>query len=337
MNGVSDPNAPGRRQWLMLGAAWSCGLTTSGSTLANAPDIPRIGVIYPGPASDPGISHDLFRQGLREQGLVEGRSVRVEWRWDARAPEQLAAQVQELLRLPAALLVAGHTGATRAAMRLTRSVPIVMAVSADPVADGLVASLARPGGNVTGLSIMSPELAGRRLQLLKDTVPGLARVGMLLDPSARWREDLAESEAAARVLGLTVTPLHLGDPADLDAVFGRAREARVQAIVVSQSPTLSFHWQRIAELALAARLPAMSGSGDGHFARLGGLMNFGASIPASWHRAAHYVRRILQGAPPATLPIEQPSRFELVINRQTAERLGLTLPPHVLLRADQVV
>jgi putative ABC transport system substrate-binding protein len=325
-----------RRRVLQWSLGWPASATAVAAS-AQVAAVPRIGVIYPGPATEPGAPLAAFRQGLREQGYVENASILVDVRFDGRSPEVLVAQAQELLRLGCDLLVAGHVGSTRAASSLTKTVPIVMAVSGDPVADGLVASLARPGGNVTGLSIMSPELIGRRMQLLAEIVPGLVRVGLLLDTAARWKAELAEAERAAAALRLALTPLPVAHATEFDAAFAAARQARLQALVLGQSPLIAYGRERLAELALAARLPAISGSGDGHFARSGGLMNFGASLVASWHRAAHYVRRILQGAKPAELPIEQPRKFELVINRKTAARLGVTVPPHLMVLADEVI
>jgi putative ABC transport system substrate-binding protein len=213
-----------------------------------------------------------------------------------------------------------------------------MAVSADPVADGLVASLARPGGNLTGMSIMTPELTARRLQLLAEIVPGLSRVGLLLDTKApRWPTELQEHEAAARSLNLHLQPLKVDGVDDFPAAFEAARRSQLQAVLMVQSPQFVVHRARLAALAMAHRLPCVSGSGDAQFARAGGLMNYGANIAVSWQRAATHVQRILQGAKPAELPIEQPSRFELTVNARTAEALGLTLPPQVLLLADEVI
>ena len=326
-----------RRRWL-LGAGYSAVLGPFASAGRAQGAVPRVGVLYPTPPTiEPGNPLDRFRQGLRDLGLVEGRHLQLELRWDSRASEQVSRQVAELVALKVDVIVAGTTASAQVARRATTSVPIVMAVSADPVFDGLVATLARPGGNVTGMSIMSPEVTPKRLQLLAEVVPGLSRVGLLLDASfVRWKAELQEHEAAARVLGLGLIPAQVEAPEDFAPAIDAARRRQAQAMVLMQSVTFSSHRTRLAALALEHRLPSISGSGDGQFARAGGLMNYGASIPTSWYQAAHYVHRILQGARPSELPVRQPERFELAINQRTASALGLVIPQHLLLLADEV-
>jgi len=297
----------------------------------------RLGVLHPGPPRDgPGSPLDRFRQGLRELGLVEGREIRLEVRYDGMQPDRIPVQVAELLDHGVDLLVAGSTGAALAAQRATRTIPVVMAVSGDPVADGLVASLARPGGNITGMSIMSPELGARRLQLLGELLPRLQQVALLVDTvTSRAAAEAGEYEAAARPLGLRLVPLRVSAPADYAAAFQAARRADAQAMVLVQSVQFAIHRSDLAALALAHQMPTLSGSGDGSFTRAGGLMNYGASIAGSWHRAASFVRRILDGARPAEL--QQPTRFELAINLRTAQAIGLAVPQQLILLADEVV
>lgn len=299
----------------------------------------RIGVLYPGsPPGEPGGALDRFRQGLREQGLVEGRDLLLELRFDGLQPARLPEQANELVATGVDLIVAGTTGAALAAQRATRRIPIVMAVSGDPVNDGLVQSLARPGGNITGMSIMSPALAQRRLQLMTELLPGLQRMALLVDlQTSRWAAELPEQEAAARQLGLQLLPLKVSTAADLAGAFEAAKHARAEAVVTLQSALFAMQRAELARLALAQRLPAASGSGDAQFARAGGLLNYGVNIGASWHASAAFVRRILDGAAPAELPIQQPARFEFAINLRTAEALGVAVPPALLLLADTVV
>jgi putative ABC transport system substrate-binding protein len=306
---------------------------------AQSPAPRRIGVLHPGsPPAAPGGALDRFRQGLREQGLVEGRDVVLELRFDGMQSARISEQAADLVAAGVDLIVAGTTGAALAAQRTTRRVPVVMAVSGDPVTDGLVQSLARPGGNVTGMSIMSPALAQRRLQLMTELLPGLQRLALLLDlHSSRWEAELPEQEATARQLGLDLLPLKVHTAADLPGAFAAAAQARVQAVVLLQSVLFALERAEIARLALAQRLPAASGSGDAQFARAGGLLNYGANIGASWHASAAFVRRILDGAAPAELPIQQPTRFEFAINLRTADALGVAVPQALLLLADTVV
>ena len=281
---------------------------------------------------------DPFVERLRELGWVDGRNLRLEELWEAPGRRTMAQQLHEALARAPAVIVGGTTELSRLALRATSTVPIVMAVSGDPVADGLVASLARPGGNVTGLSLQVPQVNARRLELLMQAVPGLQRVAVLMDSQApRAVAEREEYRALAHKLRLDVLLLDIGGPEQFEAAFREARAGRAQALVLPQTPLMNFHRERLAALALAYRLPAVGGTGSGQFARSGGLLNYGPSIEASWRRAADYVQRILQGARPADLPVEQPSRFQLVINQRTAQALGLELPQHLLVLADEVI
>jgi putative ABC transport system substrate-binding protein len=309
------------------------------AALGVAGAVPRLGVLYPGSApAEPGGALDAFRSALRELGHAEGRSIALEVHFDDHQPARSAEQAALLVRRGVDIIVAGTGPSAVLARRATANIPIVMAVSGDPVGMGLVASLAQPGGNVTGLSIMSPEISGRRLQLLAEAVPRLSRVALLLDEStSRWPDELRETEAAAQALGLQLLPLRVRGPDDYAGAIETARRGQAQALVLMQSPQFVMQRARLAALALAARLPAVSGTGDRQFAQAGGLMTFGASITASWQRAASYVDRILKGARPSELPVEQASRFELVVNTRTAQLLGLTLPSDLLVLASEVV
>lgn len=306
---------------------------------ARAAGVARVGVLFPGPASteQPGSALERLRLALRALGWRDGDNLDLQLRFDGHDPERIASQTAEFVAMPVDVIITGTTLSARIARRATAKIPIVMAVSADPVADGLVASLAQPGGNVTGLSIMNPELSARRLQLLGEMVPGLRRVGLLLDTSfARWALEQREQEAAGRALGLEMLALQTQGLDGVDAAFETARRSGVQGVALMQSVQYAMAWGRLAEVALAGRMPTVSGSGDRQFARAGGLMSYGVDLGACWARSATYVDRLLRGARPAELPVEQPQRFELALNRRTAQMLGLNIPQPLLLLADEV-
>ena len=296
--------------------------------------LPRIGVLAPGTPPEPWT--EAFRQGLRDLGYVEGQTIALDIRWDEHHPERWPALAADLVRLRVDLIVAGTVAAIRAAQHATRTIPIVMATSADPVGDGLVASLARPGGNITGLSGMGSELTGKRLELLTAAVPGLARVALLLDAGdPRRHVRLHAHEAAARGLGVQLLPLAVRGPEEFVGAFQAARAGQAQALIMQGSPLFSVHRARLAELALASRLPTMAA--DVGYAAAGGLMDYGANQVANWHRTATYVHKILHGAKPGDLPVEQPMTFKLVLNLKSAKVLGLTIPSSLLVQADEVI
>jgi putative ABC transport system substrate-binding protein len=301
--------------------------------------IPHIGVIYPGfPPANPGGALDHLRQGLRDLGYVEGKTIVLDVLYDEYQPRRAGEHAATLVAAKVDLIVAGGTDVAVAARQVTRTLPIVMAVSADPVAAGLVASLARPGGNVTGLSNAFQKTTARRLQLLVEAVPGLQRVAMMVDLHAmRGHEELAEGVEAGRSIGVQVLPVEVAAVDQFDAAFATARNQHAQGVMLGQSVMFALNWSRLAALALAARLPSIAGPGDIPFARAGGLMTYGTSIPHNWQRAATYVQKILQGAAPGDLPVEQSNHVELIINRGTADALGLKLPPQLLLLADEVI
>jgi putative ABC transport system substrate-binding protein len=299
----------------------------------------RIGVIYPGFApANPGGALDHLRQGLRDLGYVEGQTIVLEVLYDEYQPRRMAEHAAALVASKVDIIVAGGTDPAVAARKVTRSVPIVMAVSADPVAAGLVDSLARPGGNVTGLSNVFPKTTGRRLQLLAEAVPGIQRVVMLMDTHAvRRYGELTECQEAAQAIRVQVLPVEVSSVDEFDSAFSTARSLRAQGVMLGQSVMFALNWRRLATLALAARLPSIAGPGDLTFAGAGGLMSYGTSITHNWQRAATYVHKILNGAAPGELPVEQSNHVELVVNRSTADALGLKLPAHLLLLADEVV
>ena len=299
------------------------------------PALPRIGVLTLSVAfSSP--TFQAFRQGLRDQGYVEGQNIALELRFANGSPETLAAMATDLVRKKVEVIVTESVLAAREARNATATIPIVTAIHGDPVGAGLAASLTRPGGNVTGLSLLAPELSGKRLQLLKEVQPKATRVAIVWNVSnVAASRYLAESRAAARSLGLEIQSVEVRAPSDLNAAFDTVTAARPSACMTLPDGMLLAHASRIVDFAARARIPALFP--DAEFATAGGLMAYGPSLAASFGQAATYVVKILKGAHPANLPIEQPTKFELVINLKTATALGLTIPPTVLLQADRVI
>ena len=298
--------------------------------------VPRIGYLGPGTAS--GASHLLaaFLDGLRERGWVHGQNIAVEYRSAEGRLERLPDLAAELVRLDVDLIVAIATPGARAAKHATSTVPLVMVGVGAPVALGYVASLARPGGNITGLSSVSVDLGPKRLELLRETVPGLARVHVLWNPGDPARAfEVRDTQVAAERLGLTVRSVEVRTLADVERGFAAMSKDPADALIVQQDPLTFANRARIAELALRNRLPAISPFRE--FAEAGGLLTYGANLADIYRRAAYFVDRILKGTRPADLPVEEPTKFELVINLKTAKALRLTIPPSVLLRADRVI
>jgi putative ABC transport system substrate-binding protein len=283
--------------------------------------------------------HEAFRQGLRDLGYVEGRNLVIEYRFAEEKRERFPALAAELVALKVDVIVAPNTPAALAAKQATRTLPIVFATAGDPVTSGLVTSLARPGGNVTGVSILGPELVGKCLEQLKQAVPGVSRVAVLWQPGAldeRTEKDrLKEAEVAARALGVRLHFVEARGPADLDRAFWDMTRARAGALTVLGGAMLFTERRRLVDLAATNRLPAVYTSRE--FVDAGGLMAYGPNLADNYRRAATYVDRILKGTKPGDLSVEQPTKFELVINMKTAKALGLTIPPSLLLRADQVI
>jgi putative ABC transport system substrate-binding protein len=273
-------------------------------------------------------------EGLRELGYSEGRNIRIEWRAAEGRQDRVKALAEELVRLKVDVIVATLTPAVQAAKNATATIPIVMAFTGAPEATGLVASLSRPGGNVTGISASSVELSGKRLEMLKELLPGITRVGLLVNRSDPFAKPFAEeNHAAAARIGLQIQVVDVRKPEDLDPAIAGMAQARVGAVIV-QGAVAAPSW-KAAALALRHRVPAISPQKQ--FVDAGGLLSYGASLADAHRRAASFVDRILKGAKPAQLPVELPTRFELVINRKTASALGLSIPPSLMLRADQVI
>lgn len=276
-----------------------------------------------------------FRQGLRDLGYMEGRNIALDLRW-ADLPQHLPDLATDLVRGKVDIIVTQGTPAAQAAKRATSTIPVVMATAGDPVATGLVSSLARPGGNVTGNSILGPDLAGKGLELLKEIVPDASRIAVLSNPTNPTHAlSVREAQAAAKTLGVALQVLEARGPDDFERVFQAARSGRADALRVFGDPVFTAHRTRLANLAIQSRLPSLYELSG--FAEAGGLAHYGPSLPEMFRRAAVYVDKILRGAKPADLPVEQASKFELVINIKTAKALGLRIPQSVLLRADRVV
>jgi putative tryptophan/tyrosine transport system substrate-binding protein len=294
--------------------------------------VPRIGVLMFMRATD--AFQTAFREGLRDHGYVEGQNIVVEWRSAEGSVDRANALAAELVRLKVGIIVAEFTPAVRAAKEATRTIPIVMAPAGDPVETGLVASLARPGGNITGISNIAAELSGKRLELLRELVPGLLRVGLLIhgaDPLDRAFVD--ETQRAAANFGIQVHIVGIPRPEDIDAAFSAMTLGRVGAVLVQGNVPVPA--RQTAELAVRHRLPSISPLNQ--FAESGGLMSYGPSLTDTNRRAASYVDRILKGAKPAELPVERPTNLELVLNLKTARTIGVTFPQSMLLRANKVI
>ncbi len=295
----------------------------------------RIGYLQTPPASTTPI-RDAFRQGLRDLGYVEGRNLVIEFRDAGAKPERLAALASELVRLKVDVIVATGTQAISAAKQATSVIPIVMTVSGDAVGTGLVASLARPSGNVTGLTLITPESAGKRLELLKEAFPRTSRVAVLWNPTDPPRLlEYKQTQDAAKLLGLMLQSVEVRSSEELEGAFSAITRGAADALVTFSDPLTAVFRKRIVEFAATSRLPAMYGRREE--VEDGGLMSYAPNFADLFRRAATYVDKILKGAKPADLPVEQPTKFELVINLKTAKVLGLTIPPSLLVRADEVI
>jgi ABC-type uncharacterized transport system substrate-binding protein len=296
--------------------------------------VPRIGVL--GAQSLGSATDNAFRDGLRQFGYVEGKNIAIEWRETRATSERFPELAADLVRLKVEVIVATNNPTVAAAQKATTTIPIVMVLATDPVRLGFVTSLARPSGNITGLSMQTPELAGKRLELLKEAVPNLARVAVLWDPTEAGRRELVkDTEVAAPRLGLQLRALEVRNGREIGSAFTAMSRERVGAVLVYGSSMLAAHRATIAELAAKRRLPTMSTARE--WMDAGFLISYGTSLNAMYRRAPYFVDRILKGATPADLPVEQPTKFELVINAKTAKALGLTIPPSVLGRADHVI
>ena len=299
-------------------------------------NIPRVGVLLALPHDAISDRIDAFRRGLRERGYVEGKTLLIDFRYADGKFDELPKLAAELVSLKVNVIVSGGPTATRPAKAATTSIPIVMAQDSDPVGNKFVASLARPGGNITGLSNYYPELSGKQLELFKEILPKLTRVAVLGHSNEPGNaQAVNEAELAAKALGVQVFYFDVRTSQDVAAALGKANDKGADAVLILSSPIATFQRQQLARLANQSRIPAMYQVSESVDA--GGLMTYGVSVPDLWRRSAVYVDKILKGAKPADLPVEQPTKFELVINLKTAKQIGLTIPPNVLARADRVI
>ena len=300
--------------------------------------VPRIGFLDNSTASGSAVLLEAFRQELRKLGWIEGKNITIEYRFAEQTPERLPELAADLVRLKVDLIVASATAPALAARNATTTIPIVMTIAADPVGAGLVASLARPGANVTGLSSLSPELSTKRLEILKDAVPRLARVGLLRPTRGTIATDLQLKDLEAAALALKIKLEEIAtqlDPKGLEIAFQTAKQKQVKAIMTTDSPRFFAERKRIVELATKYRLPAIYFQKE--FVDEGGLMSYGADYNDFFRQAAHYVDKILKGAKPADLPVQQATKFEFVINLKAAKQIGLTIPPDLLARATKII
>ena len=299
--------------------------------------IPRIGFLTNTPFSADSALTEAFRQGLRELGYVEGKNIVIEWRFGEGSRERQRALAAELVRLKVDVIVAGGSADILAAKEATATIPIVMVLGGDAVGSGFVASLAQPGGNITGFSTLRPELSGKRLELLKETVSRLSRVAVFVSSASQdYAQVKKEIELAAGAFGIKLQNLDVRSFKDVETAFQAAVKGRAEAVLVRLPGTiLTPHRTEVAELAVKSRLPAIYERAEE--VESGGLMSYGMNFPDLYRRAATYVDKILKGRTPADLPVEQPMRFEFVINLIAAKKIGLTIPPNVLVRAQRVI
>ena len=319
--------------WLLATAL----LTTATPAKAQQPKkVARIGFLS---SLSPTVVSDrveAFRQGLRELGYVEGKNIIIDWRYAQGKTERLPDLAAELVRLNVDVIVTGGPAVNRFAKEATHTIPIILAFDNDPVGNGFAASLARPGGNITGLSTHYPEISGKQLELLKDIIPRLSRVAVLGNSTVPGNaQALRETERAAGVFGVKLQYVEIENPEEIESAFRAARKGHADAVLVLGSQVVTSHAKQFAELAAKSQLPAIYWSPE--FVEAGGLMTYSVSITDLFRRAATYVDKILKGAKPAELPVEQPTKFELIINLKAAKQIGLTIPPNVLLRADKVI
>ena len=298
--------------------------------------IPRIGILIPSSGSFLSARVEAFRQRLRELGYVEGKNIVIEYRYAEGKPERVPDLAAELVRLKVDVIVTAGPSATLAAKKASGTIPIVFAAANDPVGTGLVSSQARPGGNITGLSTMAPDLDGKRLELLKEAFPKVARVALLWQPSgSRGNLALTEMEAVAKALGLKLLSLEVRSLDDFDSAFARAKKERAQALITTTSALINTQLRQVLDFAAKNRLPAIYHYSE--FVEADGLMSYGPDNTDLFRRAADFVDKILKGTKPADIPVEQPTKFELIINLKAAKQIGLTIPQKMTERADKVI
>ncbi|HXV83869.1 MAG TPA: ABC transporter substrate-binding protein [Candidatus Binatia bacterium] len=301
-----------------------------------ADKIPKIGILQGGSTATSPENINAFRKGLRELGYVDGKNILLEYRYATGKPERLAELASELVNLKVDVIVSAGTQTTTAAKQATSTIPIVAGAAGDLVRTGLVASLARPGGNVTGSTVISPDVSGKRVEILKEVVPKATRIAVLLySGSVTDREEAKQTEAAAQTLKIKVQIVEVTDPGDFQGAYTTIKRDHVDALILAQSSFTNFHRKELISLGVKNRLATMCEST--RWTEAGCVTSYGPDLPYQYYRAAFLIDKILKGAKPADLPVEQPTKFELVINLKTAKEIGLTIPPNVLARADKVI
>jgi putative ABC transport system substrate-binding protein len=325
-----------RRIGLVVALVFSLLALLNSGEAQQAAKVPRVGYVFARVSSADQQLWDAARQGLRELGYVEGQNITLEVRWAEGRTERIPDLVAELVRFKVDVLVVATTPGALAAKSATRTIPVVFVAVGEAVEGGLVASLARPGGNLTGVTVLNPEISGKRLELLKESLPSISRVAVLTNPgnpihTILWRE----TRTAAQALGLQLQPIKVRAPEDFDEACRAATSGRADALLAFDDALTVGYRARLVALAAKYRLPTMYGLRE--FPDAGGLVSYGANFPDQYRRTATFVDRILKGAKPADLPVEQPTKFELVINLKTAKALGLTIPQSLLLRADEII
>jgi putative tryptophan/tyrosine transport system substrate-binding protein len=296
---------------------------------------PRIGFLLMGSAqAELTPAFDAFREGLRELGWIDEENIAVEYRWAGDSPNRLPELAAELVRLNVDVIIASTPG-VRAAQRATTSIPIIMCIADDAEKQGFVSNLARPGGNITGMAAFGAEFAGKRLELLREATPRVSRVAVLWNPPGSYPDYVKDTQMAARSLGVTLQTVEIRTADEFERAFASILKERAEALVVGPGQFLFTHQRRVVEFALKHRLPSIYAWKDPVSA--GGLIAYGVNIPQVYRRAAYYVDKILKGTKPGELPVERPTKFDLVINLKTAKALGLTIPQTLLMRADQVI
>ena len=298
--------------------------------------VTRIGVLSQSSANFMSTQLEAFRQGLRDFGYVEGQNIAIDYRYAEGKLDRLPGLAVELVRLKVDVIAATSTPAVLAAKNTTKEIPIVFHTIGDPVTSGVVASLAQPGGNITGLTMGVAELYGKRLELLKDAIPKLSRAAILWNPTSTSTQlSLKETQAAAQALKLQLQSLEVRRPEDIEPAFDAASRAKTGGMIVTQAPPITTYAKRIIDVAAKHRLPTIYPQRQ--WPDTGGLMSYGSNVEDSYRQIATYIDKILKGAKPADLPVEQPTKFEFVINLKTANQIGLTIPPNMLARADKVI
>ena len=316
---------------LVLGALLFALFSSAGAQPAKK--TPRIGLLLTNSSSSESSRAEAFRQELRRLGYIEGQNIRIDDRYGDGKLDRLPKLATDLVELKVDVIVTSGAPPTRAAQQASKTIPIVMTVVGDPIAAGFITSLAKPGGNITGLTQLSRELSGKRLEVLKEAFPKVSRVGVFVDAQGMG-SSLEETQLAAEPLGITPIPVEIKEGLDLEAAFKKVKSQRADALIFLPGPVLTGHRKQIVELTLRSRLPAIYTT---EFVEVGGLITYGPNYDDLYRRAAVYVDKILKGAKAADLPVEQPKTFELVVNLKTAKQIGLTIPPNVLARADRVI